>query len=45
MMSVDVAFGGVRKVHCERSLGALAWSLAEVLVELGITTGAQARPV
>jgi len=36
MLSVDVARGLVRKVHCERSLGALARSLAEVLVDLGI---------
>jgi len=36
MPSIDVARGRVRKVHCERSLGALARSPAEVLVDLGL---------
>src|SRR5260221_13955873 len=36
MLLVDVARGRGRKVRCERSLGALARSLAEVLVDLGL---------
>jgi hypothetical protein len=36
MPLIDVARGRVREVRCERSLGALARSLAEVLVDLGI---------
>ncbi len=36
MLSFDVAHGRVQMVHYERSLGARARSLAEVLADLGL---------